>query len=1201
MDPFTAIGLASNIISFIDFGTKLVIAAYEVYESKDGATADVVNQKITNADLLGLVDLLKLPAQRSGVVLQPHEQRLENLRMQCFEVAEALNRKLQNVSLGNIGNHTVWNSFKVAVKSMWNRKDIAEFQRQLAVFKEEMELHIVVDIRISAENLESTQKLRFDSLDQDLKITARSIETRLTSIRTLIEKQITENQGFHQKAVRIIENSTAELLGTMGREGDATRAGLARTEAVIIEQIQQLSLQRPDVIKPILVDSTFVCDPQYFISRMTYIDDLLKGFKYHKRMLLIGLGGVGKSQIAIDYANRLRREDPYLSYIWVYGSTQSTFVDSYRKILGQIPKEYREDQVKIIRGSSDVTDNGYTDEEVLRLVCEWFSSPKSGRWLMVLDNVDNLDLFKSARVGDVRLKTTLPRSDLGRLLITSRTQQISSILLDGGQECTVKVRTMTAMEAVMMFRALLNSDDSTEDQILELATKLDFLPLAIRQATSYIAASCGRTTISAYSILFDKIQYQSRLLKAEFADSSRPGEDITNSVVVTWQISFREIERQRPLATKMLAFIGVLSRESIPVFLLRAIQLDELEFDLDLGILIQHSLVDQDAGKTLLSLHRLVQLTIRLWLADAQAEIEWHEKALAIIKHEFLKAMSTNHFQRRDVATCRALRIHAIKVCRYNFDAEHSKQGCQELMASLKDFDKLSLTWLQAGNQTEIHQATSARRALHTGNWLFDTNEYQKWIRSPGELLTICGSPGSGKTVLSSFVIDHFKSLPLYTHKLLFYYCQFGRSSADSIFRELLHQFCAGEDQIPSAIEKLNTRYESMTEAPSVTDLLVVFQSVVEESVYEVIVVIDALDECSAMSRSLLLQALSSLSRASVPNLHLLVCSRKEAEIFHHLHFSLQIDLNRFMTSIDSDMHSHVVGKVRKWLDPMYRREDQSDFSKVEEALVKISAGRFVWANFAIEMLRQYCQSPSFRMSLSPGKDLLQQLSIIPEDLHSIYQLTLQHLMDLDHIPKDLVESLFMWVIYAKRTLSLDELVQAVGAPSDIQGSRAENKQRYIQDVGGLFINFENGSACLAHFTIHEFFCQPNNELFQEPGTSHLTMANKCLDCLLSCTSSTISESIFTEQPLLRYAAEYWPQHLKECSKEDLTERIMEQCDHLFDPKKPQAFLNWLRIHDPEHPERRLQLNATIEDFSPRTRYISICGVPSTSRTLEGT
>jgi hypothetical protein len=165
--------------------------------------------------------------------------------------------------------------------------------------------------------------------------------------------------------------------------------------------------------------------------------------------------------------------------------------------------------------------------------------------------------------------------------------------------------------------------------------------------------------------------------------------------------------------------------------------------------LIQYSLVDQDARKDLLSLHRLVQLTIKLWLADTEAETEWHEKALAVLRDEFLKAMSASDAQRRDMATCRALRIHVIEVCPYNFESEVGKKGCQELMASLKEFDQLGLTWLQAGDVTKIHDTIRVTRTVNTGHWLFSHPEYLQWISSPGQLLWITGPPGSGKTVLS--------------------------------------------------------------------------------------------------------------------------------------------------------------------------------------------------------------------------------------------------------------------------------------------------------------------------------------------------------------------------------------------------------------------------------------------------------------------
>lgn len=305
---------------------------------------------------------------------------------------------------------------------------------------------------------------------------------------------------------------------------------------------------------------------------------------------------------------------------------------------------------------------------------------------------------------------------------------------------------MNLNEAVTMFRTILPYDNSTDDEVSELVTKLEFLPLAIRQATSYIAQSAG--TISSYSKLFDNTKYQSRLLSTGFADSTRP-DDTPNSVAVTWQISFREIKTQRPFAAEMLSFISVLSREGIPIFLLKAVQPDELDFDLDLGILFQYSLVDQDATKTFISLHRLVHLTIKSWLADLKEQSKWEEKALAAIRHEFLKAMSVTDAQHRDLATCRALRIHVLEVCRCSFGSEASKQGRQELIDSLSEFDQLGLIWLRAGDVTKIHDSVRSLRAESTGEWLFDLQEYHQWISSPGESLWLTGLPGSGKTVLS--------------------------------------------------------------------------------------------------------------------------------------------------------------------------------------------------------------------------------------------------------------------------------------------------------------------------------------------------------------------------------------------------------------------------------------------------------------------
>ena len=196
-----------------------------------------------------------------------------------------------------------------------------------------------------------------------------------------------------------------------------------------------------------------------------------------------------------------------------------------------IPTENREDQLKIIRSSLEASDKYYTGAEVLRLVCEWFSSSKTGRWLMLLDNAYNLNMFSVSKVGALQLKGALPQSDSGHLLITSRTEQVLFELMDGGKECVVPVTPMTPKEAERIFRSLLPNDYSSGAEISQLGKKLDFLPLAIRQATSFIARSSGHNTTAIYSRLFDTAEYQSRLLKKEFPDSTRPG-DMTNAVAV---------------------------------------------------------------------------------------------------------------------------------------------------------------------------------------------------------------------------------------------------------------------------------------------------------------------------------------------------------------------------------------------------------------------------------------------------------------------------------------------------------------------------------------------------------------------------------------------------------------------------------------------------------------------------------------------
>jgi hypothetical protein len=157
--------------------------------------------------------------------------------------------------------------------------------------------------------------------------------------------------------------------------------------------------------------------------------------------------------------------------------------------------------------------------------------------------------------------------------------------------------------------------------------------------------------------------------------------------------------------------------------------------------------------------------------------------------------------------------------------------------------------------------------------------------------------------------------MPAHNFKLLFFYFRYNmESSADSVFRELLHQFCSGGDQIPSAVEDITTRYDSTSEMPSIDDLLVVFRSVIKESKDKVIVVIDALDECSLLLRDDMLNALRSFSEANIPNLYFFISSRPERDIHHAAGNSLHIHMT---SESQGDIKHYIVERISIFSDLM--------------------------------------------------------------------------------------------------------------------------------------------------------------------------------------------------------------------------------------------------------------------------------------------
>jgi hypothetical protein len=276
------------------------------------------------------------------------------------------------------------------------------------------------------------------------------------------------------------------------------------------------------------------------------------------RVALVGLGGVGKSQLAIEYAHVLRLRSPETWILWIYASNEARFEQSVRDVL---------DQLKV-RGRKDPGAN------IFQLLRFWLCDVTRGPWLVILDNVDDARVLlmsppasepsPKSVVGEARLDY-IPRCNHGRVLVTSRTKEAAKELVYWND--MIAVEPMEEDQALVLLRNKLGVRH-TDQNAPQLARELEFMPLALTQAAAYICQSDGRCSIQRYLEKLRGCDYSEvSVLDLDERDLRRDRES-SNSIMLTWQISFDHIRETHPSAADLLSLMSFFDRHAIPQALL---------------------------------------------------------------------------------------------------------------------------------------------------------------------------------------------------------------------------------------------------------------------------------------------------------------------------------------------------------------------------------------------------------------------------------------------------------------------------------------------------------------------------------------------------------------------------------------------------------------------------------------------------------
>ncbi|CAG8885662.1 unnamed protein product [Penicillium egyptiacum] len=402
-----------------------------------------------------------------------------------------------------------------------------------------------------------------------------------------------------------------------------------------LDRLRQFSKDAPSVVaarfaqtrqKPRPCSTVpFKKDPM-FVGREAVISAIKEGHEgigqRHKRVALEGLAGVGKTQTAIEYSYHVRESIPNTWVFWIHASNTARLEQGYQQIAA----------VAEIPGRDDPKMN------IFQLVYQWLCDPRNGCWLMVLDNADDDGIFFSGNISDEQgpLVSFLPQAAHGSILITSRNGLAARNLVGSGSH-VITVQPMNEDESLALLRVRVpgpQSGESGEDE-KALVQALEYIPLAITQAGSYIANRLSRVTVSRYLQLFRESESnQTHLLQHADAKDLRRDPSIRHAIITTWQLSFEQIRHDQPAATDLLALMSMFDRQGIPEGLVRA-DGDGLQFEDAVAPLISYSLVRVALETASFDMHRLVQLSVRTWLEIHLELAQWQEKSRAIMAQVF--------------------------------------------------------------------------------------------------------------------------------------------------------------------------------------------------------------------------------------------------------------------------------------------------------------------------------------------------------------------------------------------------------------------------------------------------------------------------------------------------------------------------------------------------------------------------------------
>ncbi|OAG00166.1 uncharacterized protein CC84DRAFT_1199692 [Paraphaeosphaeria sporulosa] len=326
-------------------------------------------------------------------------------------------------------------------------------------------------------------------------------------------------------------------------------------------------------------------------------------------LAIVGPGGTGKSQLALEVAHRIRQNMKNCSVFWMDVSDKDSLYQSYASVAQKLG----------IPGWDD--DKADMKQLVERCVVEI----SARQCLLIFDNVEDTILQSGgmSTTEAVELVNYLPQSNLCSTIFTTTSYGIAKALT---LQSIIALQELTPDMALKMLQTRLATPLSSTEQLeaKNLLGGLLYLPLAVVQAAACINAS--GMTVQNYRAQLDK--YSSNSSTEQLRSAS-----ITDPVATTLFSSLDQIVCENALATDYLFLAACVNRKDILLDLLEAASPQAKEDAII--VLHRYALVTRRPTESALDIHRLVHQALRKRLQAQGWLQQWTQRTITQLLQVF--------------------------------------------------------------------------------------------------------------------------------------------------------------------------------------------------------------------------------------------------------------------------------------------------------------------------------------------------------------------------------------------------------------------------------------------------------------------------------------------------------------------------------------------------------------------------------------